>query len=931
MAAATKGRAGRHDAAEIRRKGPRTVAPWVRTRLRTAPGAAAGLFLLVLLTSCLAAAFPRAVDRYEDRGLRQAVAAEAPSRRILDVTSTDPGVELPPDERDEALTGDVTRAAYGKIVAALPKPFVTDADESSYGLRTVAEELPGRDDWLPRPDDLQPQFAMYAQNGLADHAKVAAGRLPGPGHTATRVEAAVTRETARTLRLRPGSVIHVPSVDARLIAVHITGVVTPRNPSGAYWSATPLLRTPQTRLTQNMPPMRFWSAALLVHPDAAPALLHTGPVERYWHLPSDTSTLRTRELPALRDALAYVTDGPGSLKVQDATGSTTTDVTSGLVEVVARFDELRSGITPVVSVAAYGTGTVACVVLFMAAGLTADRRRGELALLRARGGSLRGIGGRLLAETAVVAVPAGALGCLLAVVAVPGGRLSPAVYAAGAVVLVACAALPVRAMAAHRRARLHGARDDVATTRPSARRTVAELTVLVLAVGAIVALRRRGATDGGDGLVALAPVLVGVVAAFVLVRVYPLLLRRLIGPTGRLRGAVGHLSLARAARAKAGPGTTVLPLLALLTALTTAAFGGSVLAGIDTARDHAALLATGADARVDGDAPLSAARVAQIRRTPGVGTVTPATIRRDAEVREGTRRLSLAAVDPESYARLSHRTGLGAFSAQQLKAPKGDEALPAVVSPSMAALFADGRLGLWMNGEDVTLRVAAVRETTPALSDDFLIVDRAALSRVTGAPNRPTTLLLTATRTRTYAGIDAAALRAAAAPDRLSVTLRATERARYIDSPLQTGATGIYVAAVAAGAGFAALALLLALARAAPERLALLARLRTMGLTRRQARRLLVLEALPQALLAAAGGALTGWAAIRLLSPGLDLTSLALAQTTGAAANHLSTDPLSLFLPAVTVVLLTVGVASAQAWWAGRAGSVRELRAGEGA
>ncbi|MEV1019264.1 ATP-binding cassette domain-containing protein [Streptomyces sp. NPDC050264] len=58
-------------------------------------------------------------------------------------------------------------------------------------------------------------------------------------------------------------------------------------------------------------------------------------------------------------------------------------------------------------------------------------------------------------------------------------------------------------------------------------------------------------------------------------------------------------------------------------------------------------------------------------------------------------------------------------------------------------------------------------------------------------------------------------------------------RARYIDSPPQTGATGIYVAAVAAGAGFAALALLLALARAAPERLALLARLRTMDLTRR--------------------------------------------------------------------------------------------------
>ncbi|WP_394434006.1 FtsX-like permease family protein [Streptomyces sp. SGAir0957] len=906
----------------------RAVAPWVRTRLRTAPGAAAGLFLLVLLTSCLAAAFPRAVDRYEDRGLRQAVADEAPAGMVLGITTNEPGIDLPPDQRGATLTGALTRAAHRKIAATLPEPFVTDPRESSSGLRTIAEELPARDGWLPRPGGLEPQIELYAQNGIAGHAKVAAGRLPGPRWTATRMEAAVTRETARALRLKPGSVVHVQGLNARLIAVHITGIVVPRHASGAYWSASPLLRTPQERLTKEMPPSRFWAAAFLLHPDAAPALLNAGPVEQYWQMSPDTSALKARQLPGLRAMLAYTEDGPGLVDLRAATGNATTTVSSGLVDVIDRFDALRSGITPVVSVAAYGTGTVACVVLFMAAGLTADRRRGELALLRARGASLRGIGGRLLAETAVTAVPAGALGCLLAVAALPGGRLSPALWATGAVVLVACAALPLRAMAAHRRARLHSARDDVATARPTARRTVAELTVLVLAVGAVVALRRRGATDGGDSLVALAPVLVGVVAAFVLVRVYPLALRRLVGPAGRLRGAVGHLSLARAARAEAGTGTTVLPLLALLTALTTAAFGGSVLAGIDATRDHAALLATGADARVDGDAPLSAARVTQVRRVPGVTTVTPATLR-DAEVREGSRRLPLAAVDPESYARLSQRTGLGAFPARQLKAPRGDEALPAVVSPSMAALFTDGRLGLWMNGEDVTLRVAAVRTTTPALPDDFLIVDRTALSRATGAPNHPTTLLLTGAGTG--AGIDAAALRAAAAPDRLSVTLRATERARYVGSPLQTGATGIYVAAVAASAGFAALALLLALARAAPERLALLARLRTMGLTRRQARRLLILEALPQALLAAAGGALTGWAAIRLLSPGLDLTSLALAQAPGATAHHLATDPLSLLLPAAAVVLLAVAVASGQAWWAGRAGSVRELRAGEGA
>jgi putative ABC transport system permease protein len=154
----------------------------------------------------------------------------------------------------------------------------------------------------------------------------------------------------------------------------------------------------------------------------------------------------------------------------------------------------------------------------------------------------------------------------------------------------------------------------------------------------------------------------------------------------------------------------------------------------------------------------------------------------------------------------------------------------------------------------------------------------------------------------------------------------------YVDSPLQSGAERVYTAAVAAGSGYAVLALLLALVRAAPERAALLARLRTMGLTRGQGRRLLVLEALPQALLAAAGGTLTGWATIRLLAPGIDLTAIALATPggppTGTAALH--TDPVSLFLPALTVLLLaTAGVAAGQAWWTGRRGSVRELRAGD--
>ncbi|MFD5101694.1 FtsX-like permease family protein, partial [Streptomyces albidochromogenes] len=166
----------------------------------------------------------------------------------------------------------------------------------------------------------------------------------------------------------------------------------------------------------------------------------------------------------------------------------------------------------------------------------------------------------------------------------------------------------------------------------------------------------------------------------------------------------------------------------------------------------------------------------------------------------------------------------------------------------------------------------------------------------------------------------------------IDVTFRSKERAALADTPVQAGAGRLYTAAVAAGAGYAVLAVLLSLLQSVPARRALLARLRTMGLTRAQGRRLLVLESLPQALLAACGGALVGWAAIGLVGPGLDLAELAMTapqRLDAVEAVRLRTDPWSLLLPAGAVVLIAVGVATVQAWWVTRLRTTTELRAGD--
>ncbi|MFG2677416.1 FtsX-like permease family protein [Streptomyces sp. NPDC048392] len=904
------------------------TAPWVRTRLRTAPGAAVALAVLVALTSCLAAAFPRALDRYTDDGLRQAVErAPADESSVLVYASPDPGEGLAAAEdsvRPERLT-----SAYQSVLDTLERPLAVEEEQSSYGVRVVGS-LPASDKWLPRPDGLPAELVLAAPQGLAGHARLRSGRLPEVtgGRTSTsttEVEAAVTEETARTLHIEAGSVIHVPA--ERALTVRVTGIVTPERPGSAYWSVDSVLRTPSLRRTPGppgAPSPTYWVGGLLLAPGAGPALLGSTPVVRYWHLTPDPDTLHSRDLDTLASAVAALESGPGLERLHWTVGPLT-DVTTGLDDVFTTYGRLRGDVGPLVVVAASGAGTVAAVVLLMAGGLATDRRRAELALLRARGVSVRGLVGRLLAETAVVAVPAGGLGFGVALLALPGARLLPALWAAVAVTAVACLALPLRAAVAHRSVRVHDGRRDVASPRVSRRRTVAELTVVVLALGAVEMLRRRGATEGSGGLVALAPVLVGVIAALVLVRLYPLPLRGLARPARRLRGAVGHLALARAGRTSA---SAVLPLLALLTAFTVAAFGGSVLSGVAGARDRAALFAVGADARVEAADALPSDLADRLGKASGVREITGVGVDYQARTENGRQTLPVAGVDPGAYAALAARTGLGAFPAGRLTRPDGaqggsaDAVLPALASPAVAERFGSGAFPLRLaDGSVATLRIVLVRDHTPAVNgDDFLVVDRAGLSDRAARPN---VLLLTGD------DLDAGTLRRAA--DGVgTLRLRSVERGRYVDSPLQSGAEHIYAAAVAAGAGYAALALLLSLAGTAPERAALLARLRTMGLTRAQGRRLLVLESLPQALPATLGGVLTGWAAVRLLSPGIDLTTIALSSTTSPVGRaELRTDPWSLAVPAVAVLVLAVGVAALQAWWSGRRGAVAELRAGD--
>uniref|UniRef100_UPI0034DF0CE6 ABC transporter permease n=1 Tax=Streptomyces sp. PU-14G TaxID=2800808 RepID=UPI0034DF0CE6 len=824
-----------------------------------------------------------------------------------------------------------------------------------------------------------PKATLAAQARLAQHARLTRGRMPSPtaGHRdaeqqaqgrrqGRRVQAAVTEATARRMRLAPGDSFHLPDrtgAGESGVTVQITGVLAPRGSRqhvehSPFWNAEQSLARPSLL---SIPPAggggaqkRYWHFTAFIHPKAAPALLSLRDgAELYFHYPLDTDALAGHQARRAAQDLTRLASGTDAARLRDTAGVGELTFDSGLTETLAAFERENSAVAPLLLTAALGLATTALTVLLLAATLTAERRASELALLRARGASLPGLAGRLLAESAPVAVPAGALGTGLALAATDGTRTAAALAAAAAVTALAALALPLRAALAHRRVRTAAPRGDLTRRRPSRRRTVVEVGTFVLAVAAVVALRQRGtggqngtqdpAATGGTGQVgtagdtdllpALAPVLVALAAALLLLRCYPLPLRLLERLTARRPGPVAFLGVARAGRAPSaavsGPA-----LLALLVALTVASFGGTVLAGIAHGRDTAALRAVGADARIEtpGGENLPAGLAKKVRHTPGVDTVTAYRAHDDGELTGVADAVTVALVDAPSYARLTGRNGQGTLPADALlPAPSeaSTEPLPALMSPGLAGKLGNGAeyTDLVLPGLQLPVRPALIRDTTPATQQgDFVVLSREAVARA--RPDvRGTALLAPNTLLAGGPAPDAGALRrlaAAAFPKTHTdplVTLRAEERAEYAGTVLHSGAEHLYALAVLAAAGYSALAVGLSLSQTAPDRRALLSRLRTLGLARRQGRGVLLLESLPLYVLTAAAGAATGLATVPLLGPGIDLG--ALAGTPDTLPVRLTPDPVPVLAPPLALLALATLGLLAQARHRGRAADLR--------
>ncbi|MCX4524268.1 hypothetical protein OG982_00955 [Streptomyces sp. NBC_01551] len=903
---------------------PRTrPAPWVRTRLLATPTASLLAAALAFVAVLLAAGLPRALDRSADQALRDYLTDKGPTAASLYATAGARPVGTSAAELDSVL--DVLRGEAGDGYALVPGGEV----HGSLGTKTRSLTNPE----LPRPEGRPVTLGIGYLKQAPQHTRLTAGRWPAGGAAGKPVQVALSRRAAETLNVRVGTVLNAaPSVHAP-VSAEVVGLYE-ADEADPFWSDLPCFTSACLRIWPSFPPEAYWQTYALVGTDGLERMVEWGEgAQDFWRLPVDTSRLHADRLPETKQKIAAYVAGPTAALLTQATRRNDLRISSKLPGLFEEAEARRQAAAPLTAIGPAGVAGVALVVFCLAAALTGDRRETELRLLLARGGSRPDILRRLLGEGAVTVLPGALVATALAVALLPTPRLAPALLAAAATALFALLAFPVRAFAL-----LSARRGRGPTAR---RRLVGELLVVAATAAAVYEVRSRGIAPAGQGvdpLLVAAPLLLALSGGLLLARIQPPLMAALARGAGRGSGVVGFLGLARAARDAGGRGRpSVLPLVALLLAVTTAGFGASVLTAVDASRSAVARQTVGGDAVIsapDGDSvPEELARAADA--LPGVRTGLSVWTDHESFLFGvdglGSPQVTVVVADPVAYAELARAVGRGRFDPALLAGGPGaaDAPVPALFSADMAAKATEGGYRLRLGGgEELRARPVGVFDGTPALpgagAATVVLPAGPVLAHVPRAakPNHWFAV----------GPVEDARLRAlvretvpAAAADRLLIRTSDGAAAELGRDPLQASAGRIFWASVGAAAAFALLALLITLARAAPERVALLARLRTMGLRPRQGIALILAEALPQAVAAALGGGLLAAAAVALLGPAVDLSALVgspvptgLTVQTGPVA----TQALGLAALAALAVLTEAAVS-------GRRQITTELRAGD--
>jgi putative ABC transport system permease protein len=895
-------------------------------RLRDGRATAIALVMVAGVTAFVFAAAPRLLEETADGIIVDQVAATPVEVRSLLLTEERRiPADVPAPLGEVAAEGDALAARLPRGVRSLIASRSYVVDSARWSVTSAVRSAS--------------TIRLRFQEGAFDRVRVTAGTLPElaatpAGDPGRPLPVALAAAAARTLGVGVGDTIDL-SLDpsdrlalgrAGQASIEVVALFEPLDPSDPYWFGDPTSLRSVVRSVG--PNVAFEDVTALLAPASYPTLValtdETALPFRYsWRYVVDPERLQSaaveRTSADLR-RLETLFAAPGGRAVDP--GPT---VQTGLLAVVDAFRARWAASSAVLLVVGLGAAAVALLALGLVASLAARRRRFALALSRSRGASRLQVAGSIGTEGIALAGPAAAAGVAVALRALPTGSAIAPVALAATVAVLSSTLLVVFA-------RDGSAVDDdpgrAGPWRSGGRRLAAEALVAVLAIAGAALLRQRGVVVAGEGgagagapaidpLIVVVPVLVGVAAGLLAVRLFPLPMAAAARLAATRRDLVPVLALRRATRG----GTSGPVMVVLLATATISAFSSATVIHLDRAADAAAWQAVGAAVRVSGEpSEATATRPGTIVPLPdGFDPSTLPGVEEVAEAHRGTVRLfprgtvaQLLAVDAPAYRAVVAGTPADPRLPSDLSGPAAGP-LPAIVSPTLPTTPAGPRVGdvfqATIAGEARDLRVAAVRDSFPSVEPGtpFIVVASGQLGAIVPADAVPAT---DAFLRVADAGVPAVRDAVAASGPGVSVTSRADVAAGLRSSPF-VGAIGSGIAAAALVAAlYAALAVAVALALSGAARAVEVAQLRTLGLSRRQGLGLIVLEHGPTLAVAFAVGIATGFGLFLLLRPGLGLDAIVEAPI--AVPLAVDVGHLAVILGAM-IVIVGIGIALAAA------------------
>jgi len=729
------------------------------------------------------------------------------------------------------------------------------------------------------------------------------------------VQVGLSEAEATALGARPGTRLPVQDEQRNEYNVQVSGIFRPVDENDPGWRLTPWVLRPvsgvdglgSTRLGGLL------SADSL--PDARRAFQDEQFRRTVWFAP-EPDQLTWDSVLALATTVAKLKAGSASSAELDDSLKWETQLDAVLRDVQRQV----TAATAQASVLLIAVLAVAVLVLLLAADLLAQRRAPALIAARQRGASLPDLAAEQLIESVAVTLPAAALGLTLAFVLAGGAAL----WWAAPVVLCALAAGPafgtLTAARATRDRRTPANRSARRWTQRTGqlRRAALDVAVVVAAVGALVALRQRGVGPDGDAaLPASAPALVVLAGTLLMLRLMPGVTRLVLRRSLRSRRPLAGLGAARAAATSA----RALPLLLLTTATALASF--SICLDVTTGRG----LADGAWDTVGADARLDMAQGAQASTTDVAGRLAASPGVEQAvtgKVNDGVRMVAngsavtvrLVILDAAAFQRLRASTPLPDAPELSRLTASSPGGVPALVRTGDGSLRPGVRFQLPRQSNTAIDLTAVGPAPTVGDAADVVIVDTATAAAA-GLTAIPDTVWVSGPG-------------AARAINATAVDARAVVRAEVLrdrrTSPLTSSLIDLDRAAAVVLLILGLLGFALGAAAGAPERWETLARLRTLGLRPRDARRVAAAELLPPALLAAIGGPLLAVLLVRLTVGPLTLQVL----TGQTAAPLLIIAWWGIGLTAVALLAMVGAVVAAEAALRRRRRLGDVLRAGNG-